>query len=217
MSTDLKRTSNLLRERELQLRMAQDAAKAGVWNLPLIDGGAWWSDECLRLHDLEPGSVEMTMKNWISRLHPNEPMQVEAAILEAATRHTPYKFETKIDLAAGGERHLMETGRAVYDQEGKAIQLTGRTEKGAGRIGIAAQEYEPVRQASFRHQTPAARDLAAGDKDLSEADGVRLEQALGNLLHNASKYTGANGHIELKAELLSLVNFRSWCGSETME
>jgi CheY-like chemotaxis protein len=34
-----------------------------------------------------------------------------------------------------------------------------------------------------------------------QADGIRLEQAFGNLLHNASKYTGAGGHIELIAEL----------------
>jgi CheY-like chemotaxis protein len=36
-----------------------------------------------------------------------------------------------------------------------------------------------------------------------EADAIRLEQVLGNLLHNASKYTGTGGHIELSAELVT--------------
>ena len=102
--TELKRTSDLLRDRELQLRMAQDAAKAGVWNLDLKNEEAWWSDECFRLHGLEPGSVEMTVKNWISRLHQDEARQVEAAILEAAAQHKQYNFETKVSSATGSER-----------------------------------------------------------------------------------------------------------------
>jgi signal transduction histidine kinase len=125
--TELKHTSDLLRDRELQLRMAQDAAKAGVWNLHLKNGEAWLSDECFRLHGLEPGSVEMTVKNWISRVHQGEAMQVEAAILEAAAQHKEYNFETKVSSAIGDERRLMEIGRAIYDQDGEAIQLTDIT------------------------------------------------------------------------------------------
>jgi two-component system CheB/CheR fusion protein len=305
--TELKCANDLLRERELQLRMAQDAAKAGVWSLRLKDGGAWWSDECLRLYGLEPGSVEMTIKNWISRLHPNEPMQVEAAVLEAAALHIPYNFETRVSSAAGGERHLMEIGRAVYDQEGEAIQVTGITldvtervlwrEEQARLLKQKEETEEALRLADRRkdeflamlaHElrnplTPlqhaaeilklygsgvedadkaanivdrqlrslariiddlldAAR-IAQGKIELkketvelgsllrnaiqstghhfetrhqeleislpetpiySQADGIRLEQAFGNLLQNASKYTGAGGRIALSAELATI-------------
>jgi two-component system, chemotaxis family, CheB/CheR fusion protein len=302
--TELKSASDLLRERELQLRMAQDAAKAGVWSLQLKDGTAWWSDECLRLHGLEPGSIQMTMKNWISRLHPNESMQVEAAVFEAAALHIPYNFETKVSFAEGGVRHLMETGRAVYNQEGEAIQVTGITLDITERVLWREEQSQLLKQkeeteealrladrrkdeflAMLAHElrnplTPlqhaaeilklhgsgvedadkaanivdrqlrslvriiddlldAAR-IAQGKIELKketielgsllrnaiqsarhhfetkhqeleisvpetpiylEADGIRLEQAIGNLLHNASKYTGAGGHIALSAEL----------------
>jgi two-component system, chemotaxis family, CheB/CheR fusion protein len=302
--TELKRANDLLRDRELQLRMAQDAAKAGVWSLQLKDGGAWWSDECLRLHGLEPGSVEMNMKNWISRLHPNESTQVEAAIFEAATLHIPYNFETRVSSAAGGERHLMEIGRAVYDQKGEAIQVTGITlditervlwREEQSRLFKQKEETEEALRLADRRKdeflamlahelrnplTPlqhaaeilklygagvedadkaanivdrqlrslariiddlldAAR-IAQGKIELKKervelgsllrnavqsvrhhfearqqeleislpetpiylkADPIRLEQAFGNLLHNASKYTVAGGHIELSAAL----------------
>jgi signal transduction histidine kinase/ActR/RegA family two-component response regulator len=258
----------------------------------------------LKLHGLEPGSVEMTMRNWISRLHPNESTQVEAAVFQAAAFHIPYNFETKVSSAAGGERHLMEIGRAVYDQEGEAIQVTGITLDVTERVLWREEQSRLLKQkeeteealrladrrkdeflAMLAHElrnplTPlqhaaeilklygsgvedadkaanivdrqlrslariiddlldAAR-IAQGKIELRkervelgsllrnaiqsarhhfesrhqevqislpeapiylQADAIRLEQAFGNLLHNASKYTGAGGYIELSAEL----------------
>jgi two-component system, chemotaxis family, CheB/CheR fusion protein len=302
--TELKRTSDVLRDRELQLRMAQDAAKAGVWNLNLKNGEAWWSDECFRLHGLEPGSVEMTVKNWISRVHQDEARQVEAAILEAVAQHTEYNFETKVSSASGGERRLVEIGRAVYDQAEEAVQLTGITLDVTERILWQEEQARLLKQkeeieealrladrrkneflAMLAHElrnplTPlqhaaeilkvhgasgAAIDEAANivdrqlrtlvriiddlldaariaqgkmelkkehaelgpllrnamqsvrhhfdakqqDLEMSvpqtpiflQADSIRLEQLFGNLLHNASKYTGVGGRIELSVEL----------------
>jgi two-component system, chemotaxis family, CheB/CheR fusion protein len=304
--TELKCASDLLRDRELLLRVAQDAAKAGVWNLHLKNGDAWWSDECFRLHGLEPQSIEMTVKNWISRIHPDQAQQVEAAIREAAVQHTQYNFETKVSSASGNERWLLEIGRAVYDQEGEAIQLTGitfdvtervlwreeqarllkqkeETEEALRLVDRRKNEFlamlahelrnplTPLQHAAeilkVRGASVVANDEAAkivdrqlrtlvriiddlldasriaqGKTELQkervelgslfgnavqsirhhfeakhqeleismpprptylEADAIRLEQVLGNLLHNASKYTGTGGHIELSAELVT--------------
>ena len=161
--TELKRATDTLRDRELMLRMAQDAAKCGVWTLFLKDGRAWWSDECYKVRGVEPGSVEMTMKNWIHGFHSEEGRQVEMAIKHAVENHTEYNFESKIILPSGKPRWLMEVGRGVYDQQNEPIQISG--------ITLDITERIEGREAQAQHLAERARDAEV----LKQADRHKNE------------------------------------------
>ena len=161
--TELRRATDTLRDRELMLRMAQDAAKCGVWTLFLKDGRAWWSDECYQVRGVEPGSVEMTMKNWIHGFHSEEGRQVEMAIKHAVENHTEYSFESKIILPSGKPRWLMEVGRGVYDQQNEPIQISG--------ITLDITERIEGREAQAQHLAERARDAEV----LKQADRHKNE------------------------------------------
>ena len=168
--TELKHATDALRDRELMLRMAQDAAKCGVWTLFLKDGRAWWSDECYQVRGVAPGSVEMTMHNWIYGFHSEEGKQVENAIRHAVENHTEYNFESKIVLPSGRPRWLMEVGRGVYDEQNEPIQISG--------ITLDITERIEGREAQAQHLADRARDAEA----LKEADR-RKNEFLATLSH----------------------------------
>ncbi|HET9679869.1 MAG TPA: ATP-binding protein, partial [Gammaproteobacteria bacterium] len=79
---------------------------------------------------------------------------------------------------------------------------TGRITLQLTRVNIndvirnAVEQVQPFIQASKQTIT-----LSLCEESLYlQADAARLEQVLGNLLNNASKYTAAGGHIELSCE-----------------
>lgn len=126
--TDLKRTTDALFRSEKLLRMAQSAAKAGVWHLQLKDRSAWWSEECYKLHGFEPAAVEMTMDNWIRKMHYTDGDLVEAAMMKAIEGKSEYKYELKVECKTSqGTRWLLGVGRATYADDGDALQFAGIT------------------------------------------------------------------------------------------
>jgi len=139
--TELKRATDSLRERDFLLRLAQDAAKAGVWTLDLQDGTAWWSDECFLLHEQKPGSVALTAENWINGMHPQDADQVRKNLAAAVENHAKYVYELKLESPAG-ERWILEVGRAVYDPAGQAERIAGISLDITERVNWQRQQSE---------------------------------------------------------------------------
>jgi two-component system CheB/CheR fusion protein len=104
--TEIKRATDTVREREATIKMAQRAAKAGVWNLRIATGEAWWSKECYELYGLEADDQKMTFENWLSKFHANEQARVEAAIRQAVEKNEDFSFEVRVYHPTKGERWL---------------------------------------------------------------------------------------------------------------
>ena len=124
--TEIKRATDTVREREATIKMAQRAAKAGVWNLRVETGEAWWSKECYELYGLEADDQKMSFESWLSKFHANEATRVEAAIRQAIEKNEDFSFEVRVHHPTKGERWLWEIGRAEASN-GKALQMAGIT------------------------------------------------------------------------------------------
>jgi two-component system CheB/CheR fusion protein len=167
--TELKQTADSLLEREQQLRMAQEAARAGVWSLDLEAGTAWWSEEYLKLHGGKLGPIEPTMENWLRHFHPHEETKVSKEIDNAIRNKSQYIHEFKLELASG-EHWVMDVGRAIYNAEGKPVQMAGISMDVTERI-LLRQE-----QVSLLHKKEAY------EEDLREA-GRKKDEFLAMVAH----------------------------------
>lgn len=163
--SDLKRTSEALQQRDILLGVAQEAAMAGVWTLDLKHDGAWWSEECSKLHG---GSVDMTMHHWIHGMHP-EPESVKKAIQQAIRDRTNFSHEFVID-SPQGERWILEVGKAIYDRDGTPHQMAG--------ISLDVTERVLLRQ----KQSELLARSEEGERKLREAD-KRKDEFLATLAH----------------------------------
>ena len=73
--TDLKRTTEALRESEERLRLALDASGAGSWMRDARTGRVDWDDRFRKIYGFtaeEPASFEV----WLSRVHEEDRRQV---------------------------------------------------------------------------------------------------------------------------------------------
>ncbi|CAN5218975.1 hypothetical protein BH23VER1_BH23VER1_14780 [soil metagenome] len=125
--TQIKRAAAALRGSERLLALAQQAANAGVWNLNLDDGSAWWPAECYSLYATRPRSFPMTVDNWIDQFHRDDADRVRQAVEAAGRNRSDLNHEYRHTLPDGSCRWLMEVGRAVEGRDGEPLQISGIT------------------------------------------------------------------------------------------
>lgn len=117
-----------LRESEARLRLAQEAAGAGLWDWDLRTGQVFWSAQYFRVWGLEPGAVEPSFAAFLSAVHPADRARVEAQTL--ATLRDPsaraYRAEFRVPQADGSTRWILARGEVLRDPAtGEALRLIG--------------------------------------------------------------------------------------------
>jgi C4-dicarboxylate-specific signal transduction histidine kinase len=113
-----------LREKDLQLTQAADAAKLGIWIRDFVKNEIWASDQwrvlfCFSATEpIEIGAV-------VSRIHPDDLVAVKCAMTTLQPPHHEYDLEYRIQLPEGGIRWIASRGRIDYDSAGQELRLRG--------------------------------------------------------------------------------------------
>ncbi|KQO54713.1 EAL domain-containing protein [Methylobacterium sp. Leaf85] len=122
----LERTGDLL-------RLAQDAAEAGVWEWDVASGWIWQSQESARMQGLpldgaDPAAgLVMTMTEWEQNLPAEDLVRVRAEASRAIATRTNHKVEFRVLHPSTGEcRWFQGFGQAVLDPEtGEVCRFVG--------------------------------------------------------------------------------------------
>ena len=72
-----------LRENQLRLQFALDAAEAGVWIVNIKTGEIYWDERMHAIFGLTPGSFAGTLESWLARVHPEDQPLALKAILQS--------------------------------------------------------------------------------------------------------------------------------------
>ena len=114
------------------LRLAQEAAGAGVWQWNLDEDVVRNSPESARMHGLpcEPGStdwIEVSVADWSANVHPDDLAPIEAAHTAALRDGKTYKVEFRVRQSERGDtyRWLMGFGRIIRDEAGQPVRIVG--------------------------------------------------------------------------------------------
>ncbi|ACA18270.1 diguanylate cyclase/phosphodiesterase with PAS/PAC sensor(s) [Methylobacterium sp. 4-46] len=109
-----------------RLRLAQEAAGAGLFDWSLIDGSALLSPETLRLFNLpEDRATRVTQAEWAAAMHPDDLPVLAAETRRAVATGTTLRVEFRIPLPDGSDRWIMGTGRVMADGDGRAVRVVG--------------------------------------------------------------------------------------------
>jgi PAS domain S-box-containing protein len=147
-------------ERELALRLAQDAAGVGMFDWDLLNDELRWDAVCKRVFGLPPDEP-MTIDRFYALVHPDDRAwvgQVIARALDPGTPDDSYSVEYRAVLPSGAVRWIDARGRVMF--EGAAV---GRR---AYRFLGAAVDVTERREA----QRDLAEALAARDLLLTEVN-----------------------------------------------
>jgi diguanylate cyclase (GGDEF)-like protein len=144
-------TAVAVQESNRLMAMAEHMAKVGYWRLDAASKEFTWSEQIYRTFDL-PTTFRPTLENAIPSFHPDERASARAALEQAIASGTQYVHASRLQLADGSIRHILSSGRAEFNSDGKVeavfgvlqdVTATKQAERdreyGLMRISIAAQ------------------------------------------------------------------------------
>ncbi len=120
---DKRRAEAALSESEKRLRLAQEAAGVGVWEIDLVRGGSRHSHESARMFALPWREGEYRMADFTERLGEAQVAELRAAIRDAGSTRGPLELTLQLALPDGGTRWVHLHGS--YDPHDGRPRLLG--------------------------------------------------------------------------------------------
>lgn len=114
-----------LRQREAQLRQAQQTARIASWGWHIPSDAIEGSAELLEILDLDPAGGLTLSELLTTYVHPDDRDRVAAACESARAEDLPLDIEHRFRTPAGSERVLHLRGQRVLDQRGNATRIVG--------------------------------------------------------------------------------------------
>jgi len=154
--TERRRAEQALREREAQLRQAQQIAHVGDWYWEPASGTIEWSDELYRIFGHAPQAFAPTFEEYLSQVHPEDRESVREQIGEALAERRAYEVVHRILRPDGEVRHVYGRGEVIFDDRGEVSSFQGTAQD--------TTEQERNRQALQRY----ARELEGRNAELEQ-------------------------------------------------
>ena len=171
------RSAKALRQSELRLNLAADAAGAALWVLNPGDDVFWVSAKAREIFGVSP-TFEFTVREFLGRVHPQDLERVSAALKEALAEKREVDLEYRIVRDDGQVRWVASRGRQTAGTDGTAERLMGVTVDVTDQK-MAEQEAHDLR----RDLSHVARVAMMGE--ISAAIAHELSQPLTAILSNA--------------------------------
>lgn len=125
--TERKQAELDLVESEARLRLALEAAHAGVWSMDLEHGWSRCSPELAILYGYSP-EMFPSYERWIARVHPDDRERLQGGLDRYINSESvSFQGEFRIVHPEKGVRWMLDMARAERDANGKALRLYGVT------------------------------------------------------------------------------------------
>ncbi len=120
-----KQADEALRESELRLRLAQDAARIGVFDLNVQTGVNVWSPQLEALYGLPPSSFPGTQSAWEQLVHPDDRVEALRRIQVAFDTGEQGGAEWRVVWPDGSVHWIAGLFQVFRDPAGRPLRLTG--------------------------------------------------------------------------------------------
>ena len=123
--TDRKLAEEQLRQSEVRLRLALDAARMGNWEWNLQTGAIAWSPRLEQLYCLVADSAEIPYETFLEVVHPDDQDLVHEATHYAIEMRQDCDIEYRIIWPDRSIRWIQSKGQIIYDETGQPLRTIG--------------------------------------------------------------------------------------------
>lgn len=116
---------NELRKSENKLKLAQEIAHLGHWELDLEQNKLYWSDEVYRIFGLQPQEFKATYEDFLNIVHPYDRDSVNRSYNEHINSKIPYNINHRVKLKDDSIKYVNERCDSEFDENGKVIYSLG--------------------------------------------------------------------------------------------
>jgi PAS domain S-box-containing protein len=152
-TAELEEAYKSLKESEARLSEAQKMANIGNWDLDLVTGKVYWSDQTFRIFGYLPQKFKITFDNILNHVHPNDLLYVENSFKEARNENS-VDIDYRIILANGKERIVHTYAEFIRDEKNIPLRMKGTiqdiTERKKAEDALA--KIESARKQEIHHR-----------------------------------------------------------------
>jgi PAS domain S-box-containing protein len=179
--TARRQAEDALRENEARFRLAQQAARAGTWDVDLSTGQAFVSEETWGLWGVEPRDDPRSF-DWLAAIYPEDRPLAETTMRQAVQTSGDASLEYRITWPDGQVRWHHARGRTLADAEGRPVRLVGITTDITGRKQAEA-EIKRLNETLEQRVIQRTAQLRALASELAQAE-QRERRRLAQILHD---------------------------------
>ncbi|GAC1419257.1 MAG: hypothetical protein NVSMB67_09110 [Flavisolibacter sp.] len=125
--TEKKNAEAGLREMEERWRFALEGANQGVWDWNMVTNEIFYSSSYKKLYGFQEDELKNTLKEWESRIHPNDKYKIKEAIEKHIKSKDPY-YESFYRIKDKKEQYKWIMARGVIigkDGSGNPLRMIG--------------------------------------------------------------------------------------------
>ncbi|RUT78403.1 PAS domain-containing protein [Ancylomarina longa] len=120
-----KKAKKKLKKNIQRLRMAQQSAHIGNWELNLQTKELIWSDEIFRIFEIDSKKFKASYDTFLQTIHPDDREMVNQAYTNSLKTKLPYQIEHKLLLPDGRIKYVYEQCETFFDPTGNPIRSMG--------------------------------------------------------------------------------------------
>ena len=195
-----------LAERNAQLALAGQAALVGSYVYDVNKDTIQISEGYATIHDLPEGTTETTIREWRSRVHPEDLARAEWLREQAfAQRRKEDNAEYRIILSTGELRWIERRGVISYGRDGRPQRV----------VGVNIDVTERKRAEQHQHALNAELDHRVKNVLATVSAIIAQTQEVSN--SRAEFVTGLNSRINSLARTHELLSESNWRGASLAE
>ncbi|MDS4029076.1 MAG: PAS domain S-box protein [Candidatus Contendobacter sp.] len=167
--TQRKQAEEELRESEARLRLALQAADAGVWEWDLRSDRNVASKRALEIFGRGPDFLPFSLEKLLRSIHPDDRAWTQSKAWEAVESGGDLNLEFRIVRADGEIRWVQDFGTLIHDEAGHPLRMIGTM------IDITARKQIEIELKNYRDHL----ERLVGERTAAlEATNVRLQQEI---------------------------------------
>jgi PAS domain S-box-containing protein len=123
--TDRSKMEQEVRLSAFRLNEAQRIAHVGSWELDLVTGALFWTDEIFKLFEIDKTCFGATYEAFLNAIHPDDRDAVNHAYTSSLVNQKPYVIVHRLLMPDGRVKYVEERCQSDFDAQGKALRSVG--------------------------------------------------------------------------------------------
>lgn len=123
---DQKAIAERLRTSQERLDLAVRAHNIGIFDFDMMDRVLIWSDQMMKLFDIDPNDFDNSPEFWYSRVYHEDLEDHQKLVAKAIKRKSPHiEFKYRVKHRNGRLRYIAGSANIIYDGNGAPLRMVG--------------------------------------------------------------------------------------------
>lgn len=191
----------LLQQQHAHLADAQRIAQLGSWELDITSGRLFWSDEVLRIFEIDKRQIHASLDAFHNATHPDDREAVSRTYADALARRESYSIVHRLLMSDGRIKWVRQQGTSKFDDHGKPVQSSGTVQDITERVNEETEREALSRERMLLLESTGEGiygiDIQGNCTFINQAAarilGYSVQEIIGKNIHSLIHYQHADG------------------------